>query len=103
MMSTLIRRLGYDVLEAADGFEAVIQAVEAMPDLVLMNMAMPLVNGLQATKAIREHDELDKVPIIIFTTFHTFFETTALEAGCNKVIHNPVSFDDLKVLLAEYL
>jgi two-component system phosphate regulon response regulator PhoB/two-component system alkaline phosphatase synthesis response regulator PhoP len=103
MMSAVIRRFGYDVLEAADGFGAVIQAVEAMPDLILMDMAMPVVDGLRATKAIREHNELDKVPIILLTAFRTFYETNALQAGCNRVIRKPVSVDHLKVLLAEYL
>ena len=58
MMKILLECHGYEVVEAADGYEAVRKAVSSNPDLILMDIAMPVMDGIQATQAIRKHDGL---------------------------------------------
>lgn len=103
MMSICLRHGGYEVIEAADGYEALELAVEERPDLVLMDIALPVLDGIQATRAIREHDELADMPIIAVTAYGKFYEEKALDAGCNQVIQKPLHLDDLHPLVEQYI
>ena len=102
MMSILLRQYGFEVLEAADGFEAVEKAKEEIPDLILMDMAMPILDGLGATKAIRMHDELADVPIIAVTAYGDFYKEKAIAAGCTDLIQKPLDFDQLQPIVNSY-
>ena len=61
MMRILIKRHGYEVVEAADGYEAVEKTVQYHPDLILMDLALPIMDGATATKIIREIEGFDNV------------------------------------------
>ena len=99
MMKIMVELYGYEVIEARDGTEAVEQAREHHPSLVLMDLAMPLMNGAEAARAIKE--DFADIPIIAVTAYQNMDEE-ALEAGCERVIHKPVDFLKLKTLLAEH-
>ena len=103
MMSICLRHGGYEVIEAADGYEALELAVEERPDLVLMDIALPVLDGIQATRAIREHDELADMPIIAVTAYGDFYNQRALDAGCNRVIQKPLHLDNLQPLVQRYV
>ncbi len=103
MMKVLLQLYGYNVVEASDGFEAVKKAIENIPDLILMDMAMPLMDGLEATAIIRERRELDDVPIFAVTAYGDRYAEKALAAGCAQVIGKPLDFETLKPLLNQYL
>src|SRR6476659_4555964 len=62
MMNVLLTGYGYDVIEAVDGIEAVDQAVVEKPDLILMDIAMPIADGLFAVEVIRQHKNLKEIP-----------------------------------------
>ena len=103
MMKILIQRHGYEVIEAADGYEAVEKSVQYHPDLILMDLALPIMDGATATKLIREIEGLDKVSIIALTGFsNTSFEK-AIEAGFDDVLIKPLHFENLEPLLHQYL
>jgi CheY-like chemotaxis protein len=102
MMIIMLRHGGFDVIEATDGYDAVEKAVEERPDMIFMDLAMPLLDGLSATKAIRANDELAHVPIIAITAYHDFYHDKALRAGCNEVIQKPIDFDQLQPLVNQY-
>ncbi len=103
MMKYLLETYGYQVTEASDGYEAVEMAVKAKPDLILMDIAMPVLDGVQAVLAIRQHEDLAEVPIVALTAFGEYYATKALEAGCNDVIQKPLDFEHLQPLLNRYV
>jgi len=102
-MKILVESYGYLVVEAADGIEAIDRFKTQRPDMILMDISLPFVDGLTATKAIREFDGKSKVPIIALTAFGQFFYKEAMAAGCNDLINKPVDFNTLEPILNEYL
>lgn len=102
MLKFLLEADGYEVLEAADGYEAVEKAVEEKPDLILMDIAMPVLDGLQATEAIRRHDELNEVPVIVLTAYGEFYYDRARRAGCNAIVQKPLQFEQLQPLVERF-
>lgn len=95
----------YRVAEAADGREAVAVARTVCPDLVLMDLNMPVMDGLAATERIRQlRDECGDVAIIAVTAFDTYgMREAALEAGCNAYLLKPLDFDELESVIAGLL
>jgi CheY-like chemotaxis protein len=102
-MKILLESYGYKVIEAADGIEAIDRVRQHHPDLILMDISLPIVDGLTATRAIREFDADHKVPIIAVTAFGKNYYKKAIEAGCNDLIDKPVDFDNLEPILSSYL
>lgn len=102
-MRFLIESYGFQVIEAADGLEAIECLKSNFPDLVLMDLAMPVMDGLEATRAIRKLKEGAEIPIIAVTAHGKQFYQKAIEAGCSDLIAKPVDFDSLEVLLNQYL
>ena len=102
MMKILLELHGYDVIEAADGYEAVEKAVELEPDLILMDIAMPVMDGIDSTRTIRRHAELNGVPIVAVTAYGDFYSQRAKKAGCIDVIQKPIDFGQLKPMIERY-
>jgi CheY-like chemotaxis protein len=91
VLSLELRHRGCHVLTAVDGREAVERAVAAHPDLILMDLNLPRMDGLAAVEEIRGHGELDEVPIIAVTAFDTYgIREAALEAGCQAYLLKPL-------------
>jgi CheY-like chemotaxis protein len=91
VLSLELRYKGCRVLTAADGCEAVETALVAHPDLILMDLNLPRLDGLAATEQIRAHGEIDAVPIIAVTAFDTYgIRKAALEAGCQEYLLKPL-------------
>jgi CheY-like chemotaxis protein len=103
MMAFLVEAYGYRVIEASDGSEAVEQVKQYLPDLILMDLMMPVMDGLTATQLIRKIDGLRKIPIIAVTAYDNSFHQKAIEAGCDAVIAKPLDFDKLEPLLSKFL
>ena len=100
MMRRLLEMSGYRVVEAINGQEAVETARRELPDLILMDLSLPLLDGLAATRRIREQKELSKVPIIAVSAHDTAdFHAEAIAAGCNEYVTKPIDFDQLEELL----
>ncbi len=103
MMKFLLQRFGYDVIEAADGQEAVDRVKENQPDLILMDLSLPVMDGLTATQIIRKVDGYGKIPIIAVTAYGNSYYRRAIEAGCDDLINKPLDFDKLEPILEQYL
>ena len=103
MMRTYLELHGYDIIEASDGYEGVEAAVNQAPDLILMDLAMPVLDGIQATTAIRKHAKLAGVPIVAVTAYGDFYKDRARDVGCNEVIQKPVDFELLHPLCKQLL
>ncbi|HJZ82125.1 MAG TPA: response regulator [Pyrinomonadaceae bacterium] len=104
MMRRLLEMAGYQVLEASDGEQAIRIAVEHHPTVILMDLSLPKLDGLSATREIRKKKGLQKVPIVAVSA-HDSPQTRieALAAGCNEYITKPIDFDNLNAVLARYL
>lgn len=103
MMKFLVQGYGYQVTEAENGQEAVDRVKQNQPDLILMDLSLPVMDGLTATQTIRKFDGCAKVPIIAVTAYGNSFYRRAIEAGCDDLINKPLDFDNLEPILQQYL
>jgi CheY-like chemotaxis protein len=101
---TLLDR-GYGVIEAVNGREAVEIASRKCPDLILMDLNMPHMDGLEAAERIRQcRQRCERVPILAMTAYDTYgMKDAALEAGCDDYILKPLDLDRLEVIISSLL
>jgi len=94
----------YEVIEAVNGEEAVALAGKERPDLILMDLSLPVMDGWEATRQIKGQDELKSIPIIALTA-HAMKgdEEKAKEAGCDDYLPKPIDEDDLFAKMAKFL
>ncbi len=94
----IIQLLGddYEVLVAVDGAEGVKIAEQERPDLILMDLGMPLMDGWEATRIIKANSELKHIPVIAVTS-HAMIgdEIQAREAGCDDYVPKPIDEEEL--------
>lgn len=97
----MLQKLGYEADTASNGKEALDRVTETTYDLVFMDIQMPEMDGLQATKAIRELNTLKKQPIIVALTANAFVEDrdACMESGMNEFLAKPVNLQKLKQTL----
>jgi len=104
MMRRLLEMSGYRVVEAVNGEQAVEAAERENPDVILMDLSLPKLDGLAATRRIRERDGMGRVPIVAVSAHDTSdFHADALAAGCNEYMTKPIDFDQLEGLLKRLL
>ena len=104
MMRRLLEMSGYEVIEATNGEEAVRLAHAERPALILMDLSLPIIDGLAATRAIRKLVGFGKVPIVAVSAHDTAdFQADALAAGCDSYITKPIDFSQLELLIARLL
>ena len=104
MMRRLLEMTGYSVVEAMNGEEAVKLAKSESPSLILMDLSLPVIDGLAATRLIRKLPECKSTPIIAVSAHDTSdFQSEAIEAGCNTYVTKPIDFAELEDLIAKLL
>lgn len=101
-LQTLLEAVGYHVVVATDGRQAVARALEKHPALILMDMMMPEMDGLDATRALRRQAEMQDVPIVALTALDGVRERV-LEAGCDDYITKPIDLPSFLKKLEEWL
>lgn len=102
MMATLLGLKGYDVIGAENGVEAVDIALKIVPDLILLDLELPHLDGLAVTKNLRRHPRFENVPIVIVSGHDPLmFRPLALEAGCTEYLLKPIDFDLLDKVLSD--
>ena len=96
MLSRRLSRKGFDVQFAFDGQEAVEKAKTLLPDLVLMDIGLPVLDGYDATRAIKSDDSTKSIPVIALTA-HAMAEDRkqCLDAGCNDFDTKPIDLPRL--------
>jgi len=100
----LEKRTSYQCITATNGLEAVEKAKSECPDLVLMDVVMPQMNGFEACKQIREHEETRAIPVILVTTRgEESYMEAGFQSGCNDYVTKPINGPDLLKLLQSYL
>jgi CheY-like chemotaxis protein len=100
MMKLWLTRSGYRVIEAQTGEEAVARAQSELPDLIIMDVMMPGLNGLDATRRIRQYQPLRNTPIVAVSAYGAEkYRRIALDAGCNEYVSTPFEPEALKELI----
>ena len=104
MLSLDLQHQGYRVVTATNGEEAISVASLTLPNLILMDISMPRLDGLGATRRIREKDALRDVPVIAVTAFGTEgFQRAAYDVGFSGYLTKPIDFGRLNQLVAGLL
>jgi CheY-like chemotaxis protein len=94
----------YEIFEAADGQEGIAMAERLRPDLILMDLSLPLIDGWQATSTLKADARTSDIPIVAISA-HAMVgdEEKALQAGCNAYLSKPVDFNELDRVVRQYL
>jgi len=96
--------LGYSVLEATNGQEAVDIAERENPDLILMDLVLPILDGIAATQRIRQQANLEHVPIVAVTAYPmSYTHVKAFAKGCDEYMAKPIDMTELANLVNRYL
>src|SRR5438477_10005726 len=104
MMRQLLEVAGYREVEATDGEEAVTMAWKEKPLLILMDLSLPKLDGLAATRKIRGHRASAKIPIVAVSAHDSpQSRDEALAAGCNEYVTKPIDFEQLNSVLTRLL
>jgi CheY-like chemotaxis protein len=104
MMKLWLVKNGYRVLEAETGEEAISVAQRELPDLIIMDVMMPGMNGLDATQRIREYQPLRRTPIVAVSAYGAGeYRSIAIEAGCNEYVSTPFDPNALAELIRTLL
>jgi two-component system cell cycle response regulator DivK len=104
IMRDLLTSSGYEVLEAVTGIEGVTAAETYRPDLILMDIQLPGIDGYEATRQIKANPNLQKVPIIVVTSYAlSGDDVKAFEAGCDAYVAKPFSPRELLAKIREYV
>jgi two-component system cell cycle response regulator DivK len=104
MLRMILEQEGYVMLEAASGSEGVKTAISRRPDLVLMDSSLPGLDGLSATRLIREQEPLRDVPIVTLSGHAgAEFQAAARAAGCDAYLTKPLDLNEFRSTLARLL
>ncbi|GIL08804.1 MAG: response regulator [Chloroflexota bacterium] len=104
LICDILISLKYTVLQAVDGEQGIAAAASERPDLILMDLSLPRVDGWTATRRIKADPELKDIPIIALTAHAMIGDRErALAAGCNDYVSKPINFRELASKLARYL
>lgn len=100
----LLEAHGYNILQTKDGMEALRMAREHRPDLILMDIQLPEVSGLEVTKWIKEDENLKSIPVIAVTAFAMKGDEEKIrEGGCEAYIAKPISVTSFLQTVQRYL
>ena len=104
ILRDLLTNSGYDVIEAINGLAGVSSAEAHRPDLILMDIQLPGIDGYEATRQIKTNPDLKKIPIIVVTSYAlSGDDLKAFEAGCDAYVAKPFSPRVLLAKIREYL
>jgi two-component system cell cycle response regulator DivK len=98
-----LEQMGYSVLEASNGQEAVDIAEREHPDLILMDLDLPILDGIAATQRIRQQPDLEHVPIVAVTAYPmSYTHVKAFAKGCNEYMPKPIDMAELERMVTRY-
>jgi two-component system cell cycle response regulator DivK len=104
ILRDLLGSVGYEMIEAGDGEAALVAVKAQQPDLILMDIQLPLLDGYEATRRIKADPDLKNIPIIVVTSYAlSGDETKARAAGCDAYVTKPYSPRQLLAKIREFL
>ncbi len=97
MLNLTLSKSGWNVIEASNGEEAVQKATDELPRVILMDYNMPIMNGVDACKAIKSKTDTQEIPVLIYTGANALeIKEAALEAGAVNFLTKPILPSDLR-------
>jgi two-component system cell cycle response regulator DivK len=104
LLEMILRNRGYFLLKAADGEEALDMAISEQPDLIIMDVMLPKVNGLEVTRKLRQMPAFSRIPIIGVTAYAMKGDREeVIEAGCDAYLSKPINTRELPRVVAKML
>jgi CheY-like chemotaxis protein len=104
LISDVLNSLNYDVIQAVDGEQGVSMAQAEHPDLILMDLSLPRMDGWTATRYIKANPDLHQIPIIALTAHAMMGDRErALEAGCDDYLSKPLNLRELANKLRQFI
>jgi CheY-like chemotaxis protein len=104
LLSTLLRRKGYNVVGASNGKEGLLEASRTHPDLILMDLALPEMDGVETAQRIHSVPKLSETPIFVVSAYVTEeVKAAAIAAGCTEIFTKPIEVADLLERIKEVL
>jgi len=108
LLKDILERHGYETLQTGDGWEAINLALAHLPSLILMDIQLPEISGLEITRRLRGDNRVQHIPIVAVTAFAMeWHEREALDSGCDAYISKPISIlgflDTVESLLPRFL
>lgn len=104
LIEMTLRGKGYTLLKATDGEEALGMAMREQPDLIIMDMQLPKLNGLEVTKRLRETSAFSHTPIIALTAYAMKGDKeNFISGGCDAYVSKPINTRELPEMIAEML
>lgn len=93
ILAKLLRMSGYDVTSANDGEAGLAEALKQGPDLIITDIHMPNMNGIEFVQRVRNDQALDKTPVLVVTAFGAHVAREAIDAGADAAAEKPFDFD----------
>ena len=104
ILTLKLEMLGFAVISANNGKQGVAKAIEENPDLILMDIRMPVMDGREATRRIRSNPKTQDIPILASTVlFRESDLSSCIEAGCNDYITKPYTFKQLQEKILDFI
>ncbi len=104
LIKFILEENGHSVIVARDGADGVEKAIKEKPDLIIMDVQLPGIDGLEATRRIRESEANEKVPIVALTSYAMPGDREkALNAGCTGYLEKPINPDTFMADIEKYL
>ena len=100
----ILRSKGYTLLKATDGEEALDMAMREQPDLIIMDIQLPKLNGLEVTRGLRETPAFSRIPIIALTAYAMKGDKDKfIDGGCDAYLSKPINTHELHEVIAQML
>jgi CheY-like chemotaxis protein len=103
LLQTVLEAEGYEVDTANDGNSALAKVEDSPPDLILMDVMMPDMNGYEVTQQIRQNSSIPFIPILLVTAHENANDIQGLALGANDFIRKPIEFDKLLARIRAFL
>jgi len=104
LVKDILEAHGYDTLQTGDAFEAIDLAVTNLPDLILMDIQLPHMTGLEVTRRLKGDERSRRIPIIAVTALVTqWYKREALDSGCDAYMSKPITMFGLLSTVESFL
>jgi CheY-like chemotaxis protein len=104
LLNFFLSRNGFKIIEASNGLEAVRFALSTRPDLIIMDLSMPVMDGYTAVRLLRQVPQVSDVPIVACTSYDTAtHRTQAIQVGFNEFLSKPIDFTELNSVVDRFL
>jgi two-component system, cell cycle response regulator DivK len=104
LLNMFLSSLGYGVIEASNGLEALKLAMGDRPDLIIMDLSMPVMDGFNAVRILREMPSTSTVPVVACTAHDSAtYKVQALSVGFDEVLIKPIDFTQLQCVVEQFL